>query len=258
MDTKDDKKKLGDVFATADGSLTLVHPEHGETYHSRAGADAEARLLYIEASGIRARFDSARLLAVLDVGLGLGYNALQTIEAWLAHPAPVPAHLVSLEVSRELVAALASGSAPWQLTWEASRRKLAASLTPEEDGNYSARFLHPNRHAALTWRVVTGDAFTQSLPIVTSEYDFIWQDPFSPEKNPRMWSVAWFQKIRPAVADDATLMTYSVARTVRDALSASEFIPERFATADLGAESSLISRHKRQWLRARPRPRGVI
>ena len=77
---------LPTVVETADGSLSLVHPEHGECYHSRSGALTEARSLYIEMSGFLPRLAATAkaVIEVLDVGLGLGYNALASIDAWAA------------------------------------------------------------------------------------------------------------------------------------------------------------------------------
>jgi len=106
---------LGQILATEDGSLSLIHPDHGEAYHSRLGADTEARLLYIEASGIQARFAAAAPLAVLDVGLGLGYNAIHTLEAWANAASPGPLQVVSLEINLALVEAPRILAAPlWQ------------------------------------------------------------------------------------------------------------------------------------------------
>ena len=41
-----------DTLATGDGSTTLVHPVHGEAFHSRAGAWQEARERYALACGL--------------------------------------------------------------------------------------------------------------------------------------------------------------------------------------------------------------
>src|SRR4051812_14403400 len=103
---KDSFDHLGPTLRTDDGSLSLVHPTHGEAYHSRLGATAEARLLYVESSGIKAAFAAQRPVAVLDVGLGLGYNARETLQAWAQTPRPGALSLLSLEIDPDLVRAL--------------------------------------------------------------------------------------------------------------------------------------------------------
>ena len=71
---------MGIPVLTADGSLSLHQPAYGEEYHSKHGARTEAEALYMDASGFGARLACATApLAVFDVGLGLGYNALATI-----------------------------------------------------------------------------------------------------------------------------------------------------------------------------------
>jgi tRNA 5-methylaminomethyl-2-thiouridine biosynthesis bifunctional protein len=74
-------------------------------------------------------------------------------------------------------------------------------------------------------------------------FDFVWQDPFSPQKNPTMWSAEWFARVREVSATGCTLMTYSVARAVRDALAASGWSVAKIPTS---------IRMKRHWLRATP------
>src|SRR5258705_749191 len=69
---------------TADGSLTLAHPVHGQTCHSRAGAWQEARERYARACRTRerameiaaqARATGQRpVLRLLDVRTGLRLN----------------------------------------------------------------------------------------------------------------------------------------------------------------------------------------
>lgn len=222
----------GRVVVTGDGSWTLTHAEHGETYHSSHGALAEAKELYIGASGITQRFaESDKPIQVLDVGLGLGYNAIATIEAWLAAPQPGALKILSLEIDPVLVDALRSGSGAWQGNWSELRLNLSRSLggTP---------ITHPQAQSLCTWDVLLGDARSMSL---SGAFNYVWQDPFSPQKNPTMWSSAWFSQVKYAAAPDCQLLTYSVARSVRDALSEAGWVVEKIPTG---------TGRKRHWLRA--------
>ena len=99
----------GALVKTSDGSYSLCHPEHGEIYHSHSGASTEARQLYIKASEIEQRFEKAEPVHVLDVGLGLGYNAMATLYSWFSSPHPCPLNLTSLEIKEELVEQLQKG-----------------------------------------------------------------------------------------------------------------------------------------------------
>jgi tRNA U34 5-methylaminomethyl-2-thiouridine-forming methyltransferase MnmC len=233
---------LGDLVETADGSLTLRHPGHAETYHSSAGAETEARELYVQRSGITAAFDQGRKASVLDVGLGLAYNATATFDAWVSHPGPGSLSIYSLEHNHDLIRVLVDGRARWTAGWSASRLALISSLRQQESG-WSAEYRHPTADAVLIWKILVGEAH-DTLALCPGGFDFVWQDPFSPEKNPAMWSEAWFSMLRKHCGDDAVLMSYSVARIVRDALAASGWDCERIPTP---------VRQKKHWLRAKPR-----
>lgn len=82
-----------------------------------AGALTEARHLYVVASGIRSEFERGSGVRVVDVGLGLGYNALATVDAWLQSGAKAHLQILSLENDEALFHALRSGNAPWQIAW---------------------------------------------------------------------------------------------------------------------------------------------
>ena len=233
------RSDLAKVVITKDGSRTLEHHTHGECYHSTAGARLEADSLYIKGSGLEAAFASptnsdALVINVLDVGLGLGYNALATINAWFDSPAPPNLNLISLEIDPDLVKALASGSASWQDGWATNWINWAKSIS-----NNSAVFNHPLSTRTLAWAIVVSDAKDQPLPVPPSSVHFIWQDPFSPDLNPTMWDGQWFAKLFAAAAPGAVLMSYSVARSVKDALTSGGWQWERIAATGV----------KRHWLK---------
>ncbi len=232
------EKKSEHLVRTGDGSLTLKHHEHGEDYHSNLGALREAEELYIDRSGFIAALSRAEPLSIADVGLGLGYNALATIAAWSTAPNPPSLYLYSLEIQPALVRALASGRADWQSEWPDSWRQWSSALTFEGD-HAKARIEHVSG-ATLSWQVVIGDA-TQITWKPQQPFNFVWQDAFSPTHNPGMWSADWFSHLRENSAFGAVLMTYSVARSVRDALTAAGWQWEKVPGAGT----------KRQWLRAK-------
>ena len=238
-------KTLGEVVVTDDNSLTLKNPDHGEDYHSLFGARTEAMELYIGSSGILERFhaEESQDTKVLDVGLGLAYNALATIEAWMKSFHPGHLHLTSLEIDQSLVEVLAAGEAPWSRNWDNSWLSWSRSLAKVGKSEYAAKLTHKDGRAVCTWTVHVGDASQQEKSECKwdSGFDFIWQDPFSPQKNPGLWSETWFGNLKEFSSSQVCLMTYSVARVVRDSLAAAGWKFEKIAAA--GA--------KRHWLRAR-------
>lgn len=230
-------------FKTGDGSYTMVHPEHGETYHSKAGAYYEAKKLYVEESGFLEflnRDPNAASCSVLDVGLGLGYNALTTIEAWTTKKTEKDLLLISLEVDQTLIGQFASGAAPWQLEWSERWLALAKRLEQVSANEWSMTITHPKSPAKCRWKVISGDAMDWDPASEECGFDFIWQDPFSPKKNPKLWSEGWFQKITKYCNPEVRLMAYSVARVVKDGL------------ANAGWDYEIIESGgpKRHWLKA--------
>jgi tRNA U34 5-methylaminomethyl-2-thiouridine-forming methyltransferase MnmC len=251
---------FGTPVPTQDGSLTMRHPEHGECYHSTQGARFEAERLYIDASGFRDALATGVDLVVFDIGLGLGYNALATIRAWQRELSPGMLGLESFEVVPALVQALASGEAPWQTGWHEPELDAFKALTQVAPHTWQATIAHPTAPVTCQWRVHVGDAksvlsampSSAGAPVMPSsagasgifrQATFIWQDPFSPAKNPTMWDAEWFAALRQLAAPDAQLVTYSVARAVRDALTAGGWQWEKIKAA---------TELKKHWLRARP------
>lgn len=239
-----DNTVFGTLVETADGSWTVRHPEHGQDFHSSEGARFEAWQLYVVASGLRDALNTPRPLAVLDVGMGLGYNACATIAAWLAAAAPPSLELTSLEIDPGLVRSLVGGEAPWCRGWNddwlAGPNALRATA---QKTVYEARLQHPQCEKYLNWTIHIADAATQEIPLAEIPYLYVWQDPFTPELNPTLWSAEWFARVKNVSAVDVILMTYSVARVVKDALAAGGWAVERIATPG----------RKRHWLRAKLR-----
>lgn len=226
----------GEPVQTADGSYTLRHTEWEEEFHSHLGARTEAEQLYIEASGFRAALAQAGELTVLDVGLGLAYNALATISAWHEAERAPDLILTSLEIDERLIAALQSGEAPWMTGWPETWCAFARALQKTSDQHWEAVLVRPDGRRCH-WTILVGNGLDAKL---SGTFAFIWQDPFSPKKNPIMWSQEWFAKIRPHADDGTVLVTYSVARAVRDALEGSGWAWEKIPAGGV----------KKNWLKA--------
>ena len=105
------------ILKTQDNSLTLVHPQHQESYHSNFGASFETNSLYIEGSQIETFMKSSHSwVNILDVGLGLGYNACASLELAYSHNHKI--NLLSLENDYNLFQELISGKARWMKNWK--------------------------------------------------------------------------------------------------------------------------------------------
>lgn len=237
---------LGKLVTTTDGSLSLIHPEHDECYHSSGGARWEAESLYCQASGFAERMkETGQRVYVLDVGLGLGYNACSSLDTWINSPGGSDLALHSLEVNVGLVEALRKGQGAWQGNWKPEWISWCKSLQATHDSQHLlAEITHPLSAAKAQWFIHVGDALETCRSIqayIAEPWDFIWQDPFSPDKNPRMWDRRWFTLLKENSSAETNLLTYSVARVVKNAL----------LEANWSYEKVKASGPKRHWLKAK-------
>ena len=81
-----------------------------------------------------------------------------------------------------------------------------------------------------------GDTPTYALP---AYFDIIYQDAFSPEANPLLWTREWFGDIRAICAEDAVLTSYSIAAAIRMGLHENGFAIYDYRP--IGTRGSLIA-----------------
>lgn len=192
---------------TDDGSWTLAHPLHGETCHSTSGAWQQALERYARPCRLRERaLAGARELRLLDIGTGLGLN--------------LAAALCELD---------GTGCALVADTFE-SDPSVAAAMRAliREHGALDPRAepFHARIRAALERggderiRIHTGDARVL-VPAAdpAARYDAVFLDPFSPRREPDLWSTEFLAAIAARMAEDAWLSTYTVSKPVRRALA---------------------------------------
>ena len=212
---------------TEDGSPTLNHPEHQQWFHSKAGAETEAKSLYIEASGILESFPG-KDLHVADVGLGLGYNIIATVQAWLSDSSAKDLKVTSFEYDESL----------WKTIQIPDTQLTKNYPSIWFDLCHQKQMTHPNG-SICKWDVVLGDLSKNELD-VSSNFDFVWHDPFSPDVNESLWTEVFFKRLILSMVEGGTLMTYSVRRSVRDSLAASGFEVIKIPTTTM----------KKNWLKA--------
>ncbi|MFK7872979.1 MAG: tRNA (5-methylaminomethyl-2-thiouridine)(34)-methyltransferase MnmD [Oligoflexales bacterium] len=228
-----------DVVQTGDGSLTLVHKDHGEWFHSQDGAKYEAQRLYIESSFFQDSLTQPNKVSVLDVGLGLGYNACSTLEAWTQTPGPADLDILSLEHDEELLTQFKSGCSNWQSNWPLQWKSWCGQ----------SHIKHPKNPSSTSWTLLLGDGKQELQKHDThAPFHFIWQDPFSLAHGSTLWDKEWFQLLYQRSAQNCVLMTYSVARPVKDALEAGGWSIEKIPATT----------KKRHWLRATKRPLSEV
>lgn len=200
-----------ELILTEDGSHTLFVPEIDECYHSSHGAIQESRHIFIEAALKQCTKTDIR---ILEVGFGTGLNALLAFAE--AKKTGKRIHYTTLE------------------KFPVSQEKALLLNFPDlidDDLKKIFEYMHlsnwnepVNLSPFFTLEKVETD-FTAYHH--TGQYDVIFFDAFSPEKQPEMWTQEQFEKIAAHCNPGAILTTYCAKGSVRRALQSAGFAVER-------------------------------
>lgn len=220
---------------TEDGSYTLYHPEYKQHFHSLAGARTEAEKKFMEPCEIRKQLSLGKNLKILDIGFGLGTNALAAINA-AEMVQNGKLSIISLERDQETIK-IASDLDPDNqilatlaetLQWNSSsslRRPGANSKnTPTlKPSTFHDRTLNSNagllrsESANYSINLILGDA-RRTIQTIEDKFDAIFLDPFSPDVNPELWTYDFIRELTKRLAPKGVIATYSASFPVRGAM----------------------------------------
>lgn len=202
------------LVPTSDGSFTLLHGEHGQTYHSVHGAFQEARHVFLEQGLCHyVHRNAARPVRVLEVGFGTGLNFLVSAAYCLQHgigldytgiePAPVPPALLTESGYADLLDLPEHRNA--YLTWYPGRETL---------------HLSPAVQLRLT---------QSSLMQVASfpESDVLYFDAFAPSTQPEMWTPDAIAHAVSALQPGGVFVSYSITGKLKRTLKELGFTVEK-------------------------------
>ena len=214
--------RLEPALLTRDADGTPVSPIYGDIYHSASGGHAQARHVFLAGNGLPGRWQGRERFVILETGFGLGLNFLATWLAWQNDPARSrELHFVSLEKHPFADDDLAQLHAAWpELTLLA--QELRRHWPPLLAGEHRIELAQ----GRVVLRLVFGDAL-DALSGLAAAVDAFYLDGFSPARNPELWSPALCRALACHAVPGATLATWSVAGSVRRALSAARFAVEK-------------------------------
>lgn len=194
------KEEGRELVDTADGSKTLIHKTYGEPYHSQtAGAVRECLYKFVKPSRILEKAKEKKVIRILDVGFGLGYNlAVALKHLWEVNP-NLKVEIISLE--REILKDIPLLPEPYRKVHEELLEKI-----PEYDGE------------KLSLRVLLGDARRKIKEVENFKADAVFHDAFSPYKNPELWTLDFLSLIKERVDDKGYWVSYSSSLSVRKSL----------------------------------------
>jgi tRNA 5-methylaminomethyl-2-thiouridine biosynthesis bifunctional protein len=209
---------------------------YGDVYHSAAGGPEQARHVFLAGNGLPERWAGRDTFAILETGFGSGLNFLVTLRAWREDPLRSRRlHFVSVEKHPFTAPDLRTihGKYP-EVSREAA--ELHAAWPPLVSGAHRLQF----GGAALTL-FFDDIAVLRELDVAA---DAIYLDGFSPARNPEMWTHQTMRSLSRLAARGATIATWSVAASVRDALQATGFAVEKRAGFG-GKREMLAGRYER-------------
>jgi tRNA U34 5-methylaminomethyl-2-thiouridine-forming methyltransferase MnmC len=185
---------------TADNSVTFFNEDVKEFYHAvNIGAVKEAMVKFVKPCKIAEKAKTGSLV-ILDVCFGLGYNSAAAIDIALEANPNCKIRVIGLEQDIKIITAIHTLYPPlknYHLLRKLEKKRLTVS----------------SKNVAVT--VLLGDA-RETIYDVGLKVDAIFFDPFSPKKQPELWTALLFNAIKQRMKNDAILATYSCARIVRE------------------------------------------
>lgn len=192
--------KLGQykIVTTSDQSPTLWSEAYDENCHSVAGAKEETRYVYIEGCELAQKALKGEL-NILEVGLGAGHGLRETYDFFKIHYPLCHVKYFSLEIDEGLI--------PWVF------ENIIELPLPEKNGDH-----YVGKIDQFEYVIVVGDARETVPSFPFPKINAIYQDAFSPDKNPTLWTVEWFELLKKLSATDVILTTYSASSKVKKGL----------------------------------------
>lgn len=203
-----------EFLTTADGSVTIHLLDWNEQYHSKHGAIAEARHVFLK-EGLhywqaQHALDS---LSIMEIGFGTGLNAL----------------LTALEAIRLNLTISYTGVEAYPVS-EAEVLQLNYTQLISDSEPLFAQ-LHQTAWEKTT-AIHEGFSLTKRQQFFAdindqAQYDLIYFDAFGARVQPELWTEAIFQRMHDALKLGGVLTTYAAKGSVRRAMQAVGFEVER-------------------------------
>lgn len=215
---------------TEDQSLTLWSSFFDETFHNLSGAIQETFYTYLEATDVKRMCEFAHSpFVILEVGfgMGLGYYSLdQYLKILLskgndeAGQQSFQLRFVSFEIDQQMFEHIKTlGANTPEILPPIDQWK---NDTAESSYSIKKQISYKNWTIFFEGIILIGDGrkVLQKSGYLQKHFPFhaIFQDPFSPKKNPDLWTVEWFNSLKELSQDNVILSTYSSSTSIRKSL----------------------------------------
>lgn len=205
------------IIKTDDNSETIFDEELQEIFHSKKGALSESNHVFINKgfNYLSNRYDD---LNIFEVGFGTGLNAILTL---------IESEKRNINVKYHSIEAYPLDSEIWQ-------KINYKSFLPNEYEHifYKLHSLDWNKEFKLTSNFLFKKInFNFEEYLFDCNYDLVYFDAFSPDKQPILWTYEIFKKIYDTLNNNSVLVTYSAKGDVKRNLQKAGFIVEKLEGA---------------------------
>lgn len=214
------------IEETQDGSPTLHSDFFQESCHSKAGAVAETLHNYVYGTQVLDKIKEAPV-CLFELGFATGLGVSCTLEeikklktnrsSHSTQPTKLfPLSFISCELDQELAQ---------EFLKRLQESGYIRNLSLVSNSNLS--YFHGDfcdSFVAGELIVLVGD-IRETLPLWRNHKKFqkfhaIYQDPFSPKRNPTLWTKEWFDLLKTCSEESVSLSTYSSTKAVWKAMMA--------------------------------------
>src|SRR3989338_1226071 len=189
---RDTSNQPAETVKTKDGSSTFYNCKYQEHYHTLFGAREEALIKYVEPAKIKDRDNTV----ILDVCFGLGYNSAAALEQKKEGASMT---IIVLEIDPLILKEIKNIDFPF------SNKELFVSAVEKGETTKDQ----------VTLKIIIGDVL-DTIKQVKEKIDVVLFDPFSPKKQPELWTQEFFKAVFALMNSGGVLTTYSCARHIRE------------------------------------------
>lgn len=192
------KESTFDLIHTDDGCTSFHSKIYNENGHSSAGARTETVTHYIQGCDLYDRCSHS--ISIFEVGFGIGVGFQTTVEE-LGTDKHI--NFVSVEIDESLIKFAKTKDFFKELKSEIKDGQKIYSLCKGD----------------INLFIFVGDART-SVKYIRNHFKFnaIFQDAFSPKRNPILWTYQWFNELKEMSEKDCIMSTYSSSSSIRKAM----------------------------------------
>lgn len=203
------------LVPTADGSLTLFHPEVGEHYHSKHGALQESKHVFLESGlGYFLAQEASQRVRILEVGFGTGLNFLLTAEYAKKHALAVD------------YVAIEAFPLPPELIAQTGYHEF---VSPEIWADFMN--LYPKIVGASSWlneqmNVSIANCLLANFEM-EGQVDVLYFDAFAAIHQPEMWTTEALERVCKYVKPGGVFVTYAITGNLKRSMKSLGFAIEK-------------------------------